>query len=110
MQIFGSHQPVADCVFKPAARRPTPPGLPLVTKKAAPDGTSDLRDEGAGARASGGKSASAVQKKIVGDQIAQTPARCAEPVKFLFGRRRCRDAARSQENRLRGFDIAEGKI
>src|SRR5262245_25516893 len=40
VQIFGSHQPVADCVFKPAARRPTPPGLRLAASQTA----SKLRD------------------------------------------------------------------
>ena len=35
VQIFGPHQPVADCVFNPAARRPTPQGLPLVASQTA---------------------------------------------------------------------------
>jgi hypothetical protein len=97
---------VADCVFKPAARRPTPQGLRLAASQTAADGASDLRDKRVRARAPGGEPAGAVQEKIIGNQIAQTPARCAEPVKLLFGRP-CRDAARSRENRLRGLSLKE---
>src|SRR5262249_27636514 len=74
VQIFGPHQPVAVCVFNPPARRPPPRGLRLAPTQTAPEGASDLRDKGVRARAPGGEPASAVQKKIVGNQIAQTPA------------------------------------